>query len=143
MLVHRQLPTGFVRPDTRLLIPAGGLIDLDVLKAEILELDADPKRVGIDYNAMIISDEDRAREVSLSLSERLSSTLCGVGSAVARRALREEGVVLASNATKRAPWLAAYLTNVAGEANQAVDRSRDHRRRFAATEYDSLGCRCY
>ncbi|MGE0406479.1 MAG: adenylosuccinate synthetase [Candidatus Korobacteraceae bacterium] len=31
----RQLPTGFVNPKTRLLVPAGALIDLEVLKHEI------------------------------------------------------------------------------------------------------------
>ena len=30
----RQLPTGYIRPNTRLLIPAGALIDLEVLKHE-------------------------------------------------------------------------------------------------------------
>src|SRR3989442_78331 len=49
--VLRQLPTGFVNPATRLLIPAGALLDLTVLKSE-LELipDAQP-RVGIDAHA--------------------------------------------------------------------------------------------
>src|ERR1019366_3763468 len=51
MVLLRQLPTGFVRPETRLLIPAGGLLDLDVLryKIETLRLGAD--RVGVDRNA--------------------------------------------------------------------------------------------
>lgn len=101
MLLVRQVPTGFVRPNTRLLIPAGGLIDLDILRGEITELDLDPSRLGIDRNAMVISAGDRAKEAELNLSERLSLTLCGVGSAVARRALRAEDVELASGAAER------------------------------------------
>jgi adenylosuccinate synthase len=79
----RQLPTGYIRPNTRLLIPAGALIDLDVLKYELDSLRLDPKRVGVDRNAMIIEHSDRERESQLGLRDRLSSTLCGVGSAVA------------------------------------------------------------
>ena len=74
----RQLPTGFVRPQTRLLIPAGGLVDLDVLRSEIEALQLDPGRVGIDRNAMIITQDDRENERRLALAERLSSTLCGL-----------------------------------------------------------------
>ena len=75
MLLLRQLPTGFVRSETRLLIPAGGLVDLDILRSEIEALDLGADRVGIDRNAMVITEEDRAQERRLSMSERLSSCL--------------------------------------------------------------------
>ena len=35
MILVRQLPTGYIRPQSRLLIPAGALIDLEILKYEI------------------------------------------------------------------------------------------------------------
>src|SRR5579862_2057223 len=92
LVLLRQLPTGFVRPQTRLLIPAGGLVDLAVLRLEIENLGLDARRVGIDRNAMIIADTDRENEKRLRLAERLSSTLCGVGSAVSRRVLRGSDV---------------------------------------------------
>src|SRR5229473_1674998 len=47
-IVLRQLPTGFVNPSTRLLIPAGALIDPGVLKDEIQFLRLGPERIGID-----------------------------------------------------------------------------------------------
>ena len=119
----RQLPTGYVRPETRLLIPAGGLIDLDVLKGE-LDYFGLWSRVGIDRNAMIIEDRDRSRELELKLRERLSSTLCGVGSAVARRTLRGVDVRLASQAAKDVSWLEGLITNVSDEANSAVDSGK-------------------
>ncbi len=118
----RQVPTGFVNPRTRLLIPAGGLIDLNVLAAEMKVLRLDPHRVGIDRNAMIIEGSDHETEARLGLRERLSSTLCGVGAAVARRALRGADVRLASNAAKEEKWLQPLLTDVSAEANEAVDR---------------------
>jgi adenylosuccinate synthase len=120
--VLRQIPTGYVRPGTRLLIPSGGMIDLDVLKRELDYLQLGPDRVGIDYRTMIIEEKDRKAEADLLLRERLSSTLCGVGSAVARRVLRGEDVLLAEGAACRVPWLRRYLTDVSAEINAGVDR---------------------
>ncbi len=123
-MLLRQLPTGFVRPETRLLIPAGGLVDLDVLKAEVRALGLDPARVGVDRSAMVITSADRANERELGLSERLSSTLCGVGSAVARRALRANDVQLAENVATTQDWLRPFITDVSAEANTAVDSGK-------------------
>lgn len=124
LVLLRQLPTGFVRRQTRLLIPAGGLVDLEVLRSEIEALGLDASHVGVDRNAMVIAAIDRERERQLGLGERLSSTLCGVGSAVARRALRTEDVELAANAATSHGWLRPFLTDVSGEANCAVDRGK-------------------
>ncbi|MFZ0770273.1 MAG: adenylosuccinate synthetase [Candidatus Sulfotelmatobacter sp.] len=117
----RQLPTGYIRPKTRLLIPAGALIDLEVLKHELESLRLDPKRVGVDRNAMIIEQNDRDQESQLGLRDRLSSTLCGVGSAVARRALRNADVKLARQIAHDKTWLADLITDVSEEANVALD----------------------
>ena len=73
---------------------------------------------------MVITAEDKERERQLGLSERLSSTLCGVGSAVARRALRTTDVELAGGAARRAEWLRPLITDVSGEANAAVDSGK-------------------
>jgi adenylosuccinate synthase len=117
----RQLPTGYIRPHTRLLIPAGALIDLEVLKYELDSLGLDARRVGVDRNAMIIETCDKERESRLQLRERLSSTLCGVGSAVARRAMREADVKLAGRFAREVPWLDDLITDVSDEANTALD----------------------
>jgi adenylosuccinate synthase len=124
LFLLRQLPTGVVRPEARLLIPPGGLVDLDVLRFEIESLELGPARVGIDRNTMIIADEDRERERQLGLGERLSSTLCGVGSAVARRALRTGDVQLAADVAATDTWLRPFITDVSAEANDAVDSGK-------------------
>jgi adenylosuccinate synthase len=124
LVLLRQVPTGFVRPQTRLLIPAGGLVELEVLRSEIEALGLDATRVGVDRNAMVITTADRERERELGLSDRLSSTLCGVGSAVARRALRTGDVQLAANVTTTQDWLRPYITDVCAEANRAVDSGK-------------------
>jgi adenylosuccinate synthase len=51
--------------------------------------------------------------------------LCGVGSAVARRALRTKDVDLAANAAATGhDWLQPFLTDVSVEANAAVDSGK-------------------
>ncbi len=104
-IVLRQLPTGFVNPRTRLLIPAGALIDPAVLKQEIESLRLLPGRIGIDRKCFIIEDQDREKEQSLGLRERLSSTLCGVGAAQSRRVMRGEDARLARDVCHEHPWI--------------------------------------
>ncbi len=122
--VLRQIPTGYIRPATRLLIPTGGLIDLEVFRRELDHLELGPDRVGVDFRTMIIEERDRQAEAELGLRERLSSTLCGVGSAVARRVLRGDDVLLAEGAAAQVAWLRPYLTDVSAEINSAVDRKK-------------------
>ncbi len=118
----RQIPTGYVRPGTRLLIPSGGLVDLEVLRRELDSLRLGSDRVGIDRRAMVIEPTDRQKESELGLRQRLSSTLCGVGSAVSRRVLRGDDVRLAADATLEFPWLKPYLVDVSAEINDGVNR---------------------
>lgn len=120
----RQIPTGYVRPETRLLIPSGGLIDLAVLRRELEMLGLGPDRVGVDRRAMVIEESDRIAEQKLNLRERLSSTLCGVGSAVSRRVLRGEDVRLAKDAAIGTTWLKPFLVDVSAEINDGIDRGK-------------------
>lgn len=123
-IVLRQISTGFVNPRTRLLIPSGALLDLDVLKQEIESLGLPPERVGIDRKCFIIDEQDREAEQILGLRERLSSTLCGVGAAQSRRVLRSEDARLAKSVRREHPWLSQYLTDVSDEVNCALDRDK-------------------
>ncbi len=120
-VVLRQLPTGFVNPRTRLLIPAGALIDPAVLKQEIESLRLPRERVGIDRKCFIIEEKDREKEQTLRLRQRLSSTLCGVGAAQSRRVLRSEDARLARDVSREYPWMSQYLTDVSDEVNTALD----------------------
>jgi adenylosuccinate synthase len=123
-IVLRQVPTGFVNERTRLLIPAGGLIDPAILRHEIESHGLAPNRIGIDRKCFIIEEKDREQERKLPLSERLSSTLSGVGAAQARRVLRGEDAKLARDASCEHPWLSRYLTDVSDEVNSALDREK-------------------
>jgi len=125
-IVLRQLPTGFVRSQTRLLIPAGALVDLEVLRHEIEAFNISRDRIGIDPDAFIIDARDRDTERTLKLQERLSSTQSGVGSAVARRALRGSDAKLAKDLIGQYPWLRELLVkdSVSSEINSALDDGR-------------------
>ncbi len=123
-LVLRQLPTGVLRPGSRLLIAAGAVVDLDVLRRELDMLGLGQDRVGVDRNCVVIEGRDRDTERAAGLRERLSSTLCGVGAAVARRVLRGPDVVLAGAAAERERWLRPFITGVAGEASAAASAGR-------------------
>jgi adenylosuccinate synthase len=112
----RQLPAGAVYPDTRLLIPAGAIIDLPILKAELDLLKLDHRRVGIDRNAMVISGEDTNAEHDMY--EHIGSTQTGTGAATARRVMRGQGysrVRLAKDYTELHP----FLTEVTQELERA------------------------
>jgi adenylosuccinate synthase len=123
-IVLRQLPTGFVNPGTRLLIPAGALIDPFLLKQEIDLLSLPPTRIGIDRNCFVIEEKDRQKEQALGLRERLSSTLCGVGAALSRRILRGDDARLAKDVVGDHPWLEKHLTDVSQELNIGLDRGK-------------------
>lgn len=114
----RSLPSGFINPGTRLLLAAGCLINPEILLTEIKSTAIDPRRVGIDRNAGIISPSEGEEEGKLHLRDRLGSTLSGTGMGVAYRVLRKPEFKLA----KDIPELQEYLTDVSAEVNAAVDK---------------------
>src|SRR5579872_1750579 len=116
--VLRQLPTGYLNPRTRLLVPAGALIDPAIVKSEMESFGIEPSRIGIDEKCFVIQEKDRETERGLHLRERLSSTLCGVGAAASRRILRGDDAKLARDVTCVYPWLRELLTDVSAEINE-------------------------
>jgi adenylosuccinate synthase len=113
------LPSGFINPGTRLLLASGCLIDPEILLTEIKSTGIDPRRVGLDRNAGIISTSDGEEERKLQLRDRLGSTLSGTGIGVSNRVLRKPEFRLA----KDIPELREFLTDVSGEVNAVLDKS--------------------
>ena len=112
----KQVPSGFVNPRTRLLIAAGALINPAIFMQELDLCRLDRSRIGIDENAAVIEAADLATEENLDLRGRLGSTGSGVGAAVSRRVLREQGFRRA----KDHPDLAPYTTSVRSELSSAA-----------------------
>ena len=115
----KQVPSGFINPQTRLLIAAGALVNPAIFMEEVELCGLDPSRIGIDKNAAVIEVSDIATEITLDLRGRLGSTGSGVGSAVSRRVLREQDFRQA----KDHPDLAPYTTSVRGELTAAKRNS--------------------
>lgn len=114
----RSLPAGFINPETRLLLAAGCLVNPEILLTEIKSTGTDPRRVGVDRHAGIISPSEGEEEAGLQLRHRLGSTLSGTGIGVANRVLRKPDFKLA----KDVPELQEYLTDVSAEVNEAIDK---------------------
>lgn len=114
----RSLPSGFINPNTRLLLAAGCLINPEILLAEIKSTGVDPRRVGVDRHAGIISPSEGEEEGKLHLRDRLGSTLSGTGIGVANRVLRKPEFRLAKDVSE----LQEYLTDVSAEVNASLDK---------------------
>ena len=104
--IFRQLPTAAILPDVKLAICAGSYIDLDVLFREINETNLDTGRLIIDSNAVIITDELKAREKECGIIARIGSTGSGTGAAVAARANRESILPMAKDFSQLSPFKA-------------------------------------
>lgn len=80
---HHQLPSGTRRSEAQLLIGPGATIRVDKLLSEIADCGVGAGRLSIDPQAMIISDDDLAKESKGK--HNIGSTGQGVGAAMARR----------------------------------------------------------
>lgn len=122
----RQLSmSGVVSPDVKLVLPAGALINPNILKEEIVRLNIDASRIIVDKNAMIIEQQDIDTESGRGMFDQLSSTQSGVGAATARRAMRDKSVKLAKDITVDGlPWK-LMLGDTAFLLNDAVNNGEN------------------
>ena len=80
--VLRQLPAACVDRNVDVVLPAGAYIDVDVLEAEINELNYPRERIHISEQARIVAREHKKWESEAKLVSRIGSTGSGVGGAV-------------------------------------------------------------
>ncbi len=114
----RLVPSGFLYPKARLLVGAGVLVNPEIILNEI-ELTGTKNRVGIDERCGVIElqhiERDRGSE---HLKNTIGSTGTGCGPANIDRANRTLKLA------KEIESLSPYLTDVAKEVNQALDRRK-------------------
>ncbi|MCX8169371.1 MAG: adenylosuccinate synthetase [Candidatus Methanomethylicia archaeon] len=115
----RLIPSAFVYEKARLLIAAGANINLKILFDEI-EITKTHNRIGIDANTSII-EEKHINEDKLNqyLSKSIGTTGQGVGPAIADRVMR------IAKLAKDIQELKPYITDVALEVNEAVDKGKN------------------
>ena len=116
--IFRQLPTAAVLPNVRLAICAGSYIDVDVLSREIEEAGITPRRLIIDPEAVIITQDCKESERASGLVQAIGSTGSGTGAAVANRVLRNPSVAFA----KSHKTLLPFIGNVSAELRASIDR---------------------
>lgn len=113
----RMLPAGFVNPRSRLLLAPGCVINPRILLQEVEFAGIDSARLGVDRNAVVITDRDAQKEYDLGLRTRIGSTLSGTGLGVINRILRDGSARLASES----PELKSFITDVSAEVNTGID----------------------
>ena len=115
-VVLRQLPTPALAGGVIAIIPAGAYIAEEVLLEEIEEVRLAKGQLCIAPSAVVIDDSMRADERDAGLIEAIASTAQGVGSAVARRAMRDASVGFASDSRRIRGYVRADLNRMLDDA---------------------------
>ncbi len=117
-VVLRQLPTAAFLPDVKCVLGPGSYIDPDLLLTEVSITGLSADRLLIDPNAIIITEDDKARERSSTLRASIGSTQSGTGTAVMKRIERKATAELAKNDARLrkftapvAPFLRSQLSS--------------------------------
>jgi adenylosuccinate synthase len=112
-----MVPATFVYGGCRLLIGAGANIHIAKFLEEV-EATNVKNRIGVDYQASIIEEKHSLQDKTSAHLKGLGTTGWGVGPAL------EERVRRTSKLAKDIPELQPYLTDVATEANTAIDAGK-------------------
>ncbi|MER9336169.1 adenylosuccinate synthetase [Mesorhizobium sp. M0293] len=101
----RQLPAGAVGTDTQIVLPAGSLINPDILLAEIRQLGVTPARLRIDSKASLVTKQHIEEEASGDIVARIASTGSGTGAALMDRLSRSPNHLLVKDFPELAPFM--------------------------------------
>ncbi|MCE2448617.1 MAG: adenylosuccinate synthetase [Candidatus Latescibacteria bacterium] len=117
----RQLPCGFLHPNTQLRVGSGVAVDPELFFAELDQLDPSYKlreRTRVDYRCPLILPEYRQREAADDFLQEHGTTASGSGVARAEFALRK------ARQARDEHILADYTTDVARELNESFEGSQ-------------------
>lgn len=112
-----MVPAAFVHEKCRLLIGAGANVHVPKFLEEV-ELTNVKNRIGIDYQASIIEEKHSEQDKTSAHLKGIGTTGWGVGPAI------EERIRRTAKLAKDIPELQPYLTDVALEANSAIDAGK-------------------
>ncbi|MEM1539294.1 MAG: adenylosuccinate synthetase [Candidatus Bathyarchaeia archaeon] len=112
-----MVPAAFVYDKCRLLIGAGANVHVAKLIEEI-EVTNVKGRIGVDYQASIIEEKHSVQDKTSAHLKGIGTTGWGVGPAIEERTRRT------AKLAKDVPELQSYLTDVAMEANAALDAGK-------------------
>jgi len=112
-----MVPAAFVYEKCRLLIGAGSNIHVAQFLKEVEETKV-KNRIGVDQQASIIEEKHSTQDKTSAHLKGLGTTGWGVGPAI------EERVRRTAKIAKEIPELKPYLTEVAEEVNNAIDKGK-------------------
>jgi len=112
-----MVPSAFVYERCRLLIGAGANVHVAKFLEEV-ELTNVKNRIGVDQQASIIEEKHAEQDRTSAHLKGLGTTGWGVGPAI------EERVRRTAKLARDIPELQPYLTDVAAEANKAIDEGK-------------------
>jgi len=114
----RMVPSGFVCPDSRLLIGPGVLVNPKVLLEEI-KLTNTENRLGVDEQCAIIEERHIEEEKrNAHLTTKIGTTKTGVGVCQAERTYRK------AKLAREVPEVSGYLTDVPQELESAISQKK-------------------
>lgn len=125
--VMRQIPSVWINPTAKLIIGREAIINLDILLKEIEvtnKILPIKKRLYVDSNAFVVTQDQIISEQKTGLDHRIgsTSTICGkgIGAATADKILRKESCLQAKDVKELRP----YLADTVDIANTLLDK--DH-----------------
>jgi adenylosuccinate synthase len=113
--VFRQLPAASLALDSTVVLPAGSLIDPDILLAEVRQLDIEPGRLIIDSCASVVLPRHRSEEEEEHLVESIGSTGSGTAAALRERISRNSKHVLAGDYPPLKPFTRPFVAGLLRE----------------------------
>ena len=122
LVVLRHLPTPVLTGNVVGVIPAGAYVSVDVLMQEFEAAGLRREQLLVDPAAVVIDDSMRQEEREAGLGAAIGSTVQGVGSAVARRAMRKSSVTFASDCGALRRFLRCDLGLIVSDALSKGER---------------------
>jgi adenylosuccinate synthase len=116
--VFRHVPSGVVYGNRGLMAPAS-LVNMDVLRQELLGHQITEEHFGIDPSCLVVTQEHREQEIGLSRD--ISSTGSGVGAATAAKVMRSPETQFVKDVLGENEWLKPYVCDVRTEMDDALD----------------------
>lgn len=113
----RLVPSAFVYDKCRLLVGAGANVNPAIFLDEVKRTGVEG-RIGLDFQCSIIERKHVLRDRIGKIAKKIGTTGHGVGPAIEDRAKR------VARLARDVPELRKYLTDVALEANEALDRGK-------------------
>jgi adenylosuccinate synthase len=110
--MFRQLPAAALARGSLIILPAGSLIDPQLLVTEVDRLRVDRERLLIDSKATVVLPRHREQELMEGLDGRIGSTASGTGAALRDRISRSPDHVLAADHPSTKPYVRTSCSEI-------------------------------